>query len=222
MAALSDAVAGPSRLRHSAVGRTPRLGVPATTGDEATSYHGRRGESVGGHSARADQPTLVGQDGRLHPVSQSQLGEQGVDVRFDGPGGHAQGDCDLRVGQARGDVEQHFPFAWGELTESAGDGGRRGRALGEGVDEAAGDGRSEDPLAGGDDTEGGQEVLGPGVLEQEAGGSAQLTYVAAWSASWVASAVRKPICTTAISRAEPTAAVRARVATAAERRTATE
>ena len=75
---------------------------------------------------------------------------------------------DLVVGQAFRDEQEDLPFAVGQPGQRvAVRGWRGGRRAGELGDEAAGDGRGDEPVARRDDADRGDQVVGFGVLEQE-------------------------------------------------------
>ena len=70
--------------------------------------------------ARRDETELVGQDHRLHPVAQVQLGEHVVDVGLHRRLPHVQVGGDLSVGPALGQPDEDLEFALGELVETGG------------------------------------------------------------------------------------------------------
>ena len=74
---------------------------------------------------------------------------------------------DLAVGQAAGDQLGDLQLARGEAGELIGTWPVAARLAGELLDEPAGDGRRQQGLAGGDDADGRDQVVGGGVLEQE-------------------------------------------------------
>jgi beta-glucosidase-like glycosyl hydrolase len=121
--------------------------------------------------ARSDQPGLVAQYHRLHPVAQVELGEDPLYVGLDRRLLHDEGGGDLGVGQSPGHEGQHLALAGRELTQALLCGRIGPRLPCHPVDDAAGDRRREQRLTGGHRVDRGDELLRPGPLEQEAGGA---------------------------------------------------
>jgi hypothetical protein len=81
----------------------------------------------------------VGEGDGLDAITESQFGEQVVDVGLDGGPTQEEGGGDLRVGVTVGDEPEDLELAWGEFGE-LGRGVAAGRwALDEAVEQAAGD-----------------------------------------------------------------------------------
>jgi membrane protease YdiL (CAAX protease family) len=81
--------------------------------------------------AGPDQPALVGEGHRLHPVAQVQLGEHARQVRLDGRFAQEQFGGDLGVGQPPRHQPQHVGLALGQRGEPGGPGRVGGRRVGQ-------------------------------------------------------------------------------------------
>src|SRR6266540_3313479 len=120
--------------------------------------------------ADVDQPGFVAEDHRVYPVSKAEFGEDAADVRLDGALGQVQHRGDLGVGQTASDQGEHLALAGGECGKALGVPRRAGGGGHEVLDQPAGDAGRGDRLAGGDLADGGEQVGGESVLEQEAAG----------------------------------------------------
>ena len=93
--------------------------------------------AASGRAARLDQAGLVGEDHRLDPVAQAELGQDPADMRLHGGLGDEQPAGDLGVGQAAGDEGS---TSRSRAVKQAGPRGRPSRpgTAGEPVDQPAG------------------------------------------------------------------------------------
>ena len=125
-----------------------------------------------GHRFRAaDHAGVVGGDDELGAVARTQLHEQPADVGLGGGQADLQVGCGLGVGQAEPDQGQDFALSFGYLIQS-GVGALPGFGTpGELRDEPPGDAGGEQRVAGRDHPDGGQQVGGRGVFEQESAGA---------------------------------------------------
>src|SRR5690606_18308981 len=120
-------------------------------------------------SAGLDQPRLVGEDHRLHPVAQVELGQHLSDVRLDRRLGDDEPLGDLPVRQALGDELEHLALTCrqtrqGRVVRPGGLLlGRGGQPLPEELEHPPGDPRGDDGIAAGDGADRGDERLGRGV-----------------------------------------------------------
>src|SRR5918996_2233465 len=121
--------------------------------------------------ARPGEAALVGEDDRLDAVAGAQLGENPLHVRLDGGLLDHQRLDDLAVRQAAGDELEHAALAGRQLLEPLCDRGVRRGLAGHASNHRSGDGGREERVAGGDRVDGGDELLRPRALEQEAGGA---------------------------------------------------
>ena len=88
-----------------------------------------------------DEPGFVGQDHRLYPVPQVQLGQDVPDVGLDRAFLHDQPFGDLGVGQALGHQPEHVELPAGQLAED--------RGYGAGGPDGAGEAADETPVVSG-------------------------------------------------------------------------
>src|SRR5579862_292963 len=121
--------------------------------------------------AWADDAGLVGVDGDLDAVAQAEPGQDAGDVALDGCLAEVEPGRDLGVRKPGRDKPHHLAFPPGQAACGAAGGGARGWATAEVLDQAAGDGRGEQRLAGAGRADGAGQLLTGGVLEQEAAGS---------------------------------------------------
>ena len=148
-------------------------------GDQQVLYRSLRAAArlwsmpAGWRSAVAwpDDAVLVGEDGDLGAVTQAESGEDAGDVAFDGCLAEVEAGGDLGVGQPRRDKPDYVALPLAQAARGASGRGGGGRAAAEVFDQAAGDGRGEQRLAGADRADGAGQLLAGGVLEQEAAGS---------------------------------------------------
>ena len=124
--------------------------------------------SAGPPALRVEEPGLVGEHHGLHTVAEAELLEDVGDVRLHRGLADVELGADLRVGQPAGDQAEHLHLALGQLVEVSWPGGP-GHA-GELLDDALGDRRRQERVAVGHRADGGEELLGRVVLEDEAAG----------------------------------------------------
>src|ERR1700729_2924475 len=120
--------------------------------------------------AGRDQPALVREDHGLHWVAESELGEQAGDVGLDRALADEQLGGQLGVALTARQHPQHLALALRQGVQPRPE-LRRGRPACELLDDAPRDRRGEQRLAGSHDVHCMQELLGWGVLEQEAAGA---------------------------------------------------
>ncbi len=119
--------------------------------------------------AGTHQPALVRVHRGLHPVAQSQLGQHMTDVRLHGGLADEQVGGDLRVGQPARHQLQHLDLAVGQRVQGVRHRLLAGRQMrGVLVQQPARDARGEHRLTGGHHTDRLHQLVGRGVLEQEA------------------------------------------------------
>src|SRR5712692_10584644 len=117
----------------------------------------------------ADKPSLVGEDHRLDPVAQAELGQYPADVRLDRALDEVQARRDLRIGQPARDQREYFALASGQHVEHIKSGLVLRRPLpDEPLDEPAGYCRRDDRLTRGDSADRGHQFRREGVFEDEA------------------------------------------------------
>jgi hypothetical protein len=119
---------------------------------------------------RTDEPRLVGEDDRLHPVAELELRQQPRHVFLHGGLAEDRGGGDLGVRQALRDQPEHVPLALGEHLHLR----RRGpglRAGDEVLDQPPRDRRREQRFPAVDRAHCRDEVLRRNVIQQEAAGS---------------------------------------------------
>ncbi|RMI36424.1 ECF transporter S component [Actinomadura harenae] len=142
--------------RKASYGVAPTFG-PATAA-RAERAAGRRGPRrvPGGPSARGGDAVAVGDDDEVDAVPGLEFGEEAADVGLGRALGDVQARPDLGVGVARRDEGEDVELPAGDAQAVR---GRRGRTGGEGVDEAAGDGRGEERVPADDGPDPGQQVV---------------------------------------------------------------
>ena len=158
----------PPPARRGGGGAAPRARPPARGAGAAAAARGRASSTFA--AAGLDEASLVGEHDGLGAVVEVELGEDACDVRLDGGVADDEFAGDVGVREAAGDEPQHFELARGQLGE------RRGLfALGRPacvvLDQPARDRGREERVAGGDHADGLSELVGAGVLEQEAAGA---------------------------------------------------
>src|ERR1019366_6756452 len=116
-------------------------------------------------SAGLDEAVLVGEDDDLDPVAQAQLGEDARDMGLRGCLADHEFVRKLGVRSSTRDQLQHLELAWRELAKLGRD--RQRRTLDESLDQPAGDRWRNQRVAAGDRAHGLDELVTPGVLEQE-------------------------------------------------------
>src|SRR5262249_25485584 len=110
----------------------------------------------------------------LDAVAEVKLGQYPPDVDLDGSVGQVQFTGDLAVGEPGGEPGEDGPFPVGEPAEHGmpagllAGAGEQGDELGE---EPPGRGGGQDRLAAGHGADGGQQVRGRGVFEEEPAGA---------------------------------------------------
>src|ERR1700733_954251 len=137
---------------------------PPLTGVAWSARGGRSGDYECG---------FVGEYHGLNAIAQAELGEYPADVDLHGALGQVQAGRDFAVGHARGDMGEDVLLTAGEsLPDLVGTtaAGRLWLPTGELADEAAGGGRGEDRVAGGDSADRVGQVIRLRVFEQETAG----------------------------------------------------
>jgi hypothetical protein len=125
---------------------------------------------VGPLLARPHDAGLVGQDHRVNAVAHAQLHEDPLHVGLDRGLLDHQLLGDLAVAEPARQQRQHVALARGQLAESRLLAGHDDRpTLGHPVDHPPGDRRRQQRLPRGHGVDGGDQVLGPGALQQEPG-----------------------------------------------------
>ncbi len=123
---------------------------------------------------RHDQPGLVRQHDGLHPVAETQLGQHPTDVGLHRALLDHEAAGDLPVGESLGDQPQHVELPGRQRGQPLGHGGRGGgrgpQRPGEGADQTPGDGGIDQRVTGRHRPDRADQLLGRGVLEQEAAG----------------------------------------------------
>jgi hypothetical protein len=97
-----------------------------------------------------DEPGLVGDDDQLRPIADAELGHRVTDVGAGGGGTEVELGADLVVAEPAPDQGEHLPLALGEYGEQRVCVATRGATRGDLGDQAAGDARCEQRLAGRD------------------------------------------------------------------------
>ena len=65
-------------------------------------------------SGGSNQARFVGEDDRLHPIAEFELGKYPPDVSFHSCLGEEELRCDLQVGEAEGDLAEHLALTFGQ------------------------------------------------------------------------------------------------------------
>src|ERR1035441_5254171 len=142
-----------------------RSTMPVTGRSRLGVWHAAGMLSGSGAAARPDDALLVGKDRDLYAVAQVQLGEDAGDVALYGCLAEVELRCDLGIRQALGYQPHDLELPLAEAPGCAG--AWRGPAA-EVLDQAPGDGGSEQRLASRHRPHGAGQLLTAGVLEQEA------------------------------------------------------